>query len=225
MSNKPNRNKLKSDAKIYWPTVILISGLVVLLIPIITMGLIFFDAFEGTGNANDGNRFSSELQNELTNEQIEQIETTLKEIESTLKIDVNLKSATLRVSVLVNDDMTQENMITFTESAMDKIYGIAAKELYFMNNVSYKQYDLEVHVFNDRFALEDENYLYVLGSLNATMETQMIQVVSNPLDPEFVAELYQSILDEENEEDNPEVTPEENPDAIPEEGTGDAEGE
>lgn len=223
MSNKPNRKKLTNESSIHWPTVILISGVVALLIPLITMGLIFFDAFEGTGSTLDGNRFANELTNELTTEQVSQIETSIKDSDSSLELTVHLKSATLRISALVANDMSEEDMIALTKSMMDKVYQVAPAELYFKNNASYKQYDLEVHVFNDKKVVEDENYIYVLGHLNATMEEQQVQVVSKPLDPEFVADLYQRILDKQNENEN--ENPEENPEATPDEGTGDTEGE
>ena len=221
MSNKPNRKKFKSNAPIHWPTVILISGLVVLLIPAITIGLIFLDAFEGTGSALVGNRFSNEIQEELSNDQLQQIETDLSEIATTKKVSVNLMSATLRITVLVDNEMSEEDMVALTSTFMDKVFAVAPREMYFTNNSSYKQYDLEVHVFNDRVVVEEEDYLYVLGNLNSTMLEINIQVVSNPLDPEFVAELYQSILDEQNQVD-PDA--EVDPDATPDDGTGDNEG-
>lgn len=222
MSNKPNRKKISNNAPIHWPTVILISGLVVLLIPAITIGLVFLDAFEGTGSALVGNRFANEIHEEISKDQIKQIEAAIKEVDSTVKVDVNLMSATLRVTVLVNNEITEEAMTTLTQTLLDKVFSITPKELYFTNNTSYRQYDLEVHVFNDRLVVEEEDYLYVLGNLNATMEEATIQVVSNPLDPEFVAGLYQSILDKLNKEENPDST--EDSDGETEEGTGDNEG-
>lgn len=211
MSNKPNSKKITKNSAIHWPTVILIGAVVVLLIPMITLGLVFLDAFEGTGSALYGNRFANEMQEKITSEQIEQLQTDIKTVNSVNKVNVDLKSATLRVNVLIGNDVSVENATLTAQSIMDKVLSVLPRETYFMNNASSKQYDLEVHVFNDRLSVEEGSYVYVIGLLNATMEESSFQVVSKPLDPEFVADLYQSILDKNNPDDGTDETPVEDP--------------
>lgn len=211
MSNKPNSRKITKNSTIHWPTVILIGAVVILLIPMITLGLVFLDAFEGTGSALYGNRFANEMQEKITSEQIEQLQTDIKTVNSVNKVNVDLKSATLRVNALIGNDVSVENATLTAQSIMDKVLSVLPRETYFMNNASSKQYDLEVHVFNDRLSVEEGSYVYVIGLLNATMEESSFQVVSKPLDPEFVADLYQSILDKNNPDDGTDETPVEDP--------------
>lgn len=223
MSNKSNRKKINSNTPIHWPTVILISGLVVLLIPAITIGLVFLDAFEGTGSALVGNRFTNEMQEEISKDQIKQIETELEAINAMNKVNVNLLSATLRITVLTSNEISEEEIVALSETLLDKVFAIVPKEVYFTLNSSYKQYDFEMHVFNDRMVVEEENYLYVLSTLNSTMAEPIIQLVSNPVDPEFVAELYQSILDKIEQEENPDEGQDEESEGDNEETAGDNE--
>lgn len=200
MSVKPKKNTKK--AKIHWPSVVLIIGIVLLLIPSVVIGMVLLDAFEGTGKPIFGNRFTTEINNPLTNDQLEAIDASISEKPNVKKVTVNLKSATLRINVLIENDLDDEQVITLSSLIMESIFEVAPREDYFKMQAMHKQYDLEVHVFNDRTVVAIEDYVYVIVHLNSLMEEPYIQLVSQPKNPEFVQNLYDSLFNDDDDEDD-----------------------
>ncbi len=202
MTLKPKKKTKKST--IHWPSVVLMISIVALLIPTVAVGMVLLDAFESTGKPLYGNRFATEINNELTSDQIEEIQTVVSEQPSVRQATVNLRSATLRVNVLVNNEIDEEQVSEITANTMNQIFNIAPREAYFQMASMYKQYDLELHVYNDRTMVDDDDYIYVIMHINSVMEEPLIQLVSKPKNPDFVAILYERLFGDDSDDDTDE---------------------
>ena len=62
-------------------------------------------------------------------------------------------------------------------------------------------YDLEVHFYNSLALKNDDSYKYLIFLLNSIMEEPLIQLVSDPKNPEYVKELYDRLNDEDDSEE------------------------
>ena len=202
MTQKPKKQRNSRLKRVHWPLVVLIFGIILLLIPTTLVGKLLYDAFISTGQPIFGSRFDVDLNPAITTEQLDEITGVLSNHSSVDKASVNLKSATLRITVDVNDDQTPEEIQELVEGFYDQILTILDKGLYFTVVGSSKQYDLELHVFNNLNLKDEENYVYVMLNLNSTMEEPLIQLVSDPKNPEYVQELYERIANQNNPSDD-----------------------
>ncbi|NLA78996.1 MAG: hypothetical protein GX845_05620 [Erysipelothrix sp.] len=196
-----NRTKRTS---IHWPTIVLIVSVVLLLIPTIAIGMMLLDAFEGTGSSQHGNRFTNERQYEITDAQVKDIETRIDGIDGVVKVQVNLKSATLRVNALVNESHSKAQVETLVERLVSDVFAVVAMDKYFSEINGAKQYDLEVHAYNNNNP-DDASFIYYIANKNAVMEDVAIQLVSDPKNEGFVRDLYDKLYnqpDVEDEEEN-----------------------
>ena len=198
MSNKQKKNK--KSTSIHWPTVLLITTLVILLIPTTAIGLVLLDTFESTGTSMHGNRFATERQNELTEQQLSSIESQVSQLSDVDNATVNLKSGTVRVNVQLNDALNIEQAKEVVENILDTIFSIADKDTYFTMSGMFKQYDLEVHAINS-FAVDSDEFIYYLANKNSVMEDVNIQLVSDPINPAFVNDLYENLYGVDDEEE------------------------
>lgn len=198
MTNKTKKRQPKSS--IHWPTVVLIIGLVVLLIPAVAVGMVLLDAFESTGSTLDGNRFTTERQSEITQEHLTSIEEAISGLSYVGQVEVNLKSATLRVNALINETVDKSQVEDVANEMMNRVFSVVSEEEYFTMIGSYKQYDLEIHAFNN-LPTDQEDFLYIIAHKNSVMEQPMIQLVSDPKNETFVNELYNDLYNSDETED------------------------
>jgi len=200
MTNKTKSRQSKSA--IHWPTVVLIIGLVILLIPTVAIGLVFLDAFESTGSTLDGNRFTTERQNELAQEQITNIKVNIEQLSYVEEVEVSLNSATLRINASISETVDKTQIEDTANEMMERVFSVASEQEYFTMSGSYKQYDLEIHAFNS-LAIDQENFIYFIAHKNSVMDQPMIQLVSDPKNQEFVNTLYDELYNsEEDSEDS-----------------------
>lgn len=200
--------KRRKNGRIYWPAVFLIISLVLIAIPTTAVGLILLDAFENTGRPLFGDRFKSEINQSITKDQLKILETALKNEAEVSKVTINLNSATLRVNVMMKNDLTENQAINLATNLYREITTELDPSTYFSMSGNFKQYDLELHVFNDRMVVDPEDFIYVIIHLNSTMSEPLAQMVSSPKNPDFVEALYQRIAqaqlqaEAENNEDD-----------------------
>ena len=101
-----------------------------------------------------GNRFDSkDLNPAITNDQISQVQTTIASIGGVENVEVNLKSATLRISIDVSDDANADTCNAIAQEAYNQVNGILPVDTYFTNTEEAKMYDLEIDAYN--FLLDD----------------------------------------------------------------------
>jgi len=195
VSKNPFQSILKRVSRIHWPTVLLILGIVIILIPTAIVGKTLYDAFNATGVPMFGSRFDADLNPKISNTQLTQIEQMINSENQVESVSVNLKTATLRITVDMVDDITLDQVSVFVSTILNELLTILPQEQYFAMQGISKQYDLELHVINNRTFASEDNFIYVLANLNSNMEGPLIQLVSDPKNPEFVQELYDLILE------------------------------
>jgi hypothetical protein len=202
MTQKKTPVKKRKISKIHWPTVVLILSLVLIAIPTVAIGKVLYDAFAATGTPLFGNRYDLDLNPEITSEQLSELESKISEEVLVDDVNITLISASLRVNVDVKDEITLEELTTLATALYSHVAAILPVETYFKMNETSKMYDLELHIFNNLELKDDESYKYLIFLLNSVMEEPLIQLVSDPKNPEFVEELYNRLNEESEEETN-----------------------
>lgn len=200
MTQKKTTVKKKTLSKIHWPTVILILSLVLLAIPTVVIGKVLYDAYAATGTPLFGNRYDMDLDPAITEEQLTELKIKIESEELVEGVTVTLISASLRISVDVRDDITLEQLTPLATTLYSHVVTVLPVETYFKLNETSKMYDLELHIYNSLELKEDESYKYLIFLLNSIMEEPLIQLVSDPKNPEYVKELYDrlnNVVDEE----------------------------
>jgi hypothetical protein len=202
MTQKKTPVKKRKISKIHWPTVVLILSLVLIAIPTVAIGKVLYDAFAATGTPLFGNRYDLDLNPKITSEQLSELESKISEEVLVDDVNITLISASLRVNVDVKDEITLEELTTLATALYSHVAAILPVETYFKMNETSKMYDLELHIFNNLELKDDESYKYLIFLLNSVMEEPLIQLVSDPKNPEFVEELYKRLNEESEEETN-----------------------
>lgn len=200
--------KKKSNKKLDASTVIIIAGLIIIMIPFLVLGYILLSDSMKTGSPIVGNRFVNDLEPAITENNLAAISTSIKEIEGVEDVECVLKTATLRVYVDAADDKTAEEIQTMTEEIYKAVTDECDEETYFSQNDMKKMYDLEIHVYNLSENRDSDDFIYVIANKNSSMEKMVMQIVSEPKDPELAKEL----LDELEAKNNP--APEQNDDSV-----------
>ncbi|MGL5978998.1 MAG: hypothetical protein ACRCZJ_08395 [Erysipelotrichaceae bacterium] len=177
--------KIKKKKK---PNYILIVGLIVIFIPVIFLGVILLGSLEKKGEPVVENRFNSQLDPAITEEQIASLnQITIEGMES---ISVNLKTGTVRVLVDMKDDATADEIEAARTEVVSKIKEQLPIETYFTNTATVKMYDLEVNVFN--YIANDENrdgYLHYAYTKTGAAEKGSNNTISSPRDKDVANEL------------------------------------
>lgn len=153
LKNRPKKEKKtkpKQGHKIVWFT------LIVILIPFLIVGYVILTSLGGQNEPVTGNRFDSkDLNPAITSDQINQIQTALASIGGVENVEVNLKSATLRISLDVSDDANADTCNAVAQEAYNQVNGILPVDTYFTNTEEAKMYDLEIDAYN--FLIDDSH--------------------------------------------------------------------
>ena len=163
----------------------------VILIPTILVGVVVMTSTENSGTPVVGSRFSeTDLNPAITDDQITQIEAAMKELDYAESVEVNLKSATLRINIDLDDivdEVDEELVKKLASQAYDKVDAILPVETYFTQQSDAKMYDLSINVYNyssfDEEHTED-HWIYVCLTKTSASETSVVDVLSVPRDEE-----------------------------------------
>ncbi|MDP2813558.1 MAG: hypothetical protein Q8N92_03830, partial [Erysipelotrichaceae bacterium] len=180
---------------------ILILSLVLLSVPTVVIGKVLYDAFAATGTPLFGNRYDMDLDPAITEEQLTELKIKISSEELVEGVTATLISASLRISVDVKDDITLEQLTPLATTLYSHVVTVLPVETYFKLNETSKMYDLELHIYNSLELKEDESYKYLIFLLNSIMEEPLIQLVSDPKNPEYVKELYDRLNNVDDEEE------------------------
>lgn len=216
----------KVRGKWHWTTYVFIIFGVIVLIPVLIFGAISLNAYFKTGTPIFGTRYYGDLNPAISTEQIAQVKASLEEMENVEKVEINLKSATLRISVKTVQDISADQYAAIYTGSYDKTIAVLPVAEYFTANteLSKNQYDLEINVYNidpteiikDTEGTLDDQYIYFILEKSSLMEDYTVQEVSVPIDAEQAEELRQKVIDRD--------TPTETEEPV-EEGTEEQEGE
>jgi hypothetical protein len=178
----------KKKIQIYWPGITLMLSLAILAVPASIMYNIAIETQEIAGTPVFGERFNNDLNPKISKGQVNELESKINDIEGIVELEVNLRSATLRINVLTSLDISDDQINALITKVKDAVFGKLPESEYFTASLERKQYDFEIHLRNTKDRL-DENYRYIIVSKTSLMTTFIIQEVSTPKNPEFVAEL------------------------------------
>lgn len=129
------------------PNYVLWTGIIIILIPLVVLAYILISSIEKTGEPVIGNRFDDELDPAITSEQVTKVKELLN-FEQVENVEVNLKAATLRITMNVKDDTSEESIKNILNESYNKVNETLPVETYFTNKENVKMYDLEIHVYN-----------------------------------------------------------------------------
>ena len=163
----------------------------VILIPTILVGVVVMTSTENSGTPVVGSRFyKTDLNPAITDDQITQIEAAMKELDYAESVEVNLKSATLRINIDLDDivdEVDEELVKKLASQAYDKVDAILPVETYFTQQSDAKMYDLSINVYNyssfDEEHTED-HWIYVCLTKTSASEKSVVDVLSVPRDEE-----------------------------------------
>ncbi len=163
----------------------------VILIPTILVGVVVMTSTENSGTPVVGSRFSeTDLNPAITDDQITQIEAAMKELDYAESVEVNLKSATLRINIDLDDivdEVDEELVKKLASQAYDKVDAILPVETYFTQQSDAKMYDFSINVYNyssfDEEHTED-HWIYVCLTKTSASEKSVVDVLSVPRDEE-----------------------------------------
>jgi hypothetical protein len=196
MTQKKTPGKKRKISKIHWPTVILILSLVLIAIPTVAIGKVLYDAFAATGTPLFGKRFETDLNPAITQQQLVELENKVSAEALVDDVKITLISATLRVNVDVSDEITHDQLKALATSLYSHVVTVFPPQTYFKMNENSKMYDLELHIYNNLELKDEDSYKYLIFLLNSVMEEPLIQLVSDPKNPEYVKELYDRLNSE-----------------------------
>lgn len=183
----------KKKFQIYWPGIMLMLSLAFLAVPATIFYNIAMEAREIAGNPVVGDRFALDLQPKITNDQVNELKTLINDIDPVIvETVVNLRAATLRVNILTQITITEEELTALIVSIKDTIFEQLPQSEYFTASIERKQYDIELHIKTTEDRL-DEAYRYIIASKSAQVSAFVVQEVSTPKNPEYVASLNDAL--------------------------------
>lgn len=193
------KTKTKRKLKISLGGYVLILSVVVSMIAVGYLGWTLFEVWNRTGTITVGNRFLLQLDPPITTEQLTTLRTQLTDTNHVEESSVNLNSATLRITVLINPDLSVEELQATMLSLKDLVNATLPISTYFADTDSHKMYDLEIHVYNDKDHTDTEtfDYHYFVLIKNGTMNAWLVQELSAPVNPELAQKLRDSLNPEE----------------------------
>ena len=205
-----SRNRKQKPRKRTWAFYTIIVSLIILILPVAYLGITGIRSLLERGTPLVGDRYQNDLDPAITDKDLETLKSALAEYE---QVNVSLKTSTLRVYIL-SDTVTEATVNDLLSNVYEKVLSVFDKETYFTTRGVQKQYDLEIHAFND----SEDAYAYGLLVKNANMEDPLYDLLSEPRSKEMVDYFYE--VDVETQEPEAEVEGE-----VSEENDTEAEGE
>lgn len=185
--------KKRKHRRLSVASIVLIVGIVVIMIPVFIFGYLLYGATMGTGKPLFGSRFTNDLNPPITAAQVTSVQTAIKELPGVEADTVNLKSATLRISVDTIDTLDEAGVKALTTKIYETIETVVPVATYFIADDAKKMYDLEISVYNLKDGKDKPNYFYFIITKNAKMLKWEIQEVSIPLNPALAQQLRDAL--------------------------------
>ncbi len=177
--------------KFTFSNIVFALGIAFVLIPSLVIGVILLQSSLQTGSVITGNRFNNDLEPEITKDLINLTEEAINSVSTVTLTEINLKSATLRITITIPSGLDEEDRLALVESVMNKVNGVVPFADYFTSTDTKKMYDLEVNFIDQ---VGDTRTTFIQVVKNANMDTFSVQDLLTPVNPE----LAQQLLDELN---------------------------
>lgn len=189
--------KTSNPVKLKKPHVILWLGIIILLVPCVILGAVLMNSLENSREPVVADRFKNELNPAITEVELASIRSNLN-YDNIDNIEVNLISATLRIMINTNDNMSDGDILWILNDAADKVTSVLPVETYFTNTNGTKMYDLEIHVYNTTKGTEALPQIYYVRTKNAAFEEWIADNYSTAKNPELAESiLFPPITDED----------------------------
>lgn len=138
-----------------------IVGIIVLLAILISLFFIMRSFTDGGGKPVVGNRFKNTLTPAIEENKINELKKLLK-TENVDDVEVNLTSATLRITIDTQDNFDADQIKQKLEESVNITKEVLPFEEYFTNSESKKMYDIEIHTYNVVKDSDDIKKVYML---------------------------------------------------------------
>lgn len=196
-SNKKSKQVKQKNTK---SNILYIVATVVILIPLLMLGYIYFSTKENKGKPTAGNRFDNALVEKIEQGQIDQVKSSLQ-YDKAENVEVNLTSATLRITIDLQDTCGKSDVDSVLNDAYKKTTQILPVETYFTNKDDVKMYDLDIHVYN--FIPKDDDstdgWVYKEKIKNASSKKAVTDTLSSARSKEDADELLKQQKELEKE--------------------------
>ena len=161
-------------------------SLIVILVPVAYFGWLLWEAAKVTHTPIIGDRIKNTITYEIDNATVNAVSDTIKTMDGVESVQVNLIVETLRITVNAVDGRTLEEYDALAESIYRAVDGITPIDRYFTRTEEYKQYDLEINIYDN---LDAETPKMVSLIKNSSMETYVVNNLSEPINPELAYQL------------------------------------
>ncbi len=192
----------KKKRKIQWNVskIILLIGCIIILIPCIAVAAILWKAHLEADSPINGNRLDNMTAVEITKQDMKDLQSALSELDNVEKVEVILKTATLRIYLDCDDKITAEDMEVLEEAAYRVLNDKLPAETYFTRTAANANYDLEMHFYNNREFGGTEQHLYDILTKTSAMPFYRIDRPSDAKNPELAEELLHPVEESKNTE-------------------------
>lgn len=164
-----------------------ILGVVILLIIVVIAFNIARTFTDRVGTPVVGKRFKNALVEKITDKDLNNFKQSIQ-LPGVQQIEVNLKSATLRVNVDVDDQFNEEQV----QDTLTKINDLLIKKFpldtYFKNRGDVKMYDYEIHVFTTIKSDDKIKRVYIMKGKTAAGEPYT-EIISKPKNEKVTKEV------------------------------------
>ncbi len=187
-SQKKQKEKIKYPVK-RSSKILYTVAIIVVVIPILLLGYIYITTKENKGTPTVGSRFDDELTTKITSEDVQKVKDALV-FDNAESVEVNLTSATLRITVDMKDDSGSDDVDQVLKQTYDKINELLPVKTYFTNQDTTKMYDLDIHVYN--FIPTDDQtdgWVYKEMVKNAANKKTVTDTLSSPKDKQTVTDI------------------------------------
>lgn len=193
--NKVRKVKRKKEERLGFNWFFWIS-FVIILIPCGYFGYLLYQASLVTNTPIVGDRIKNSIIYTINDEDIASIEADVKALDHIESCEVNLIVETLRINVDADDSLSNDE---YKQMCVD-IYNIIDARIpvatYFTRDGDYKQYDLEIIVYDN---ISNEDLRMVSLYKNGNMEGYTVQVMSDAKNPDVAYNLTHPEPEEEPE--------------------------
>lgn len=182
---------------------------VVIAIPVSVFIYLLLEASKQTGTPILGNRLDIDLKGHaesdttdiITQDQVADVKTAIIGIDGVEDASVTLTVETLRIYVDATDTITDEAIKTLTDTVYQTVVSKLPVETYFTQHGDYKQYDVEITVYNSADATD--TFLCYNLIKNSSMENYLVNMVTTPKNAELAENLHNPTKEDPNTPDEP----------------------
>jgi len=171
----------------FWISAVLIA------IPCIYFVILILSARDNTNVPIIGDRIKNSVIYEITESDVNSIQTEVKSLSDVQGCEVTLKVQTLRISIDASDGLSIDKYKEIAENAYNTVNSKLEISKYFAKQEDYKQYDLEIIVYD---SITSSEMTIVSLNKNSGMDTYNVQVLSEPLNPDLAKELQEKAATE-----------------------------